>query len=1236
MGLKTISCVLFFLIWGASIFESQNVPCDFNPMCLCWVQDDSDFTKMDINCLGVPFARFPDVSVSYIAQLDVVGSGIQILDNDALASSTSVEALGLMSSQLMSISDKALHGLTDSLRSLDLSYNALEEVPFKALYNLKKLNWLNMHSNHLTSLDGDWGLVKNTLVSAFFGDNSIKELPLCFGDFEFLVWLNLDNNNLEEISESSLPPNIHTISLNNNLLKSFPASVRILKELSFLYLGGNDMKTLELPYFQSSNLELIDVSENSIEMIKFMGYPNRTLFIKDFNLSNNKLQYLPADIFQYMEVKRIYLSSNGIHTINEYAFRGLEESLEYLNLEDNDINQVPEAVVILKRLSYLYIADNDIRLVRNDSFVEFSENLKALSLQTNHLTTIPVSGLVKCSNVLHLNLGYNKIASVEPGSFDWAENLEILLLRNNIVSKLEAEAFKGATKLKELSLSFNHLTELEDDTFLGIGETLEILELSFAFATDVFPQKALRPLVNLMWLVLDNNNFHTIDPTSFYSLRLLRYVNLESNRLHYLPEMIFLSDVHPELRDIKLGYNFIEAIPDVTFHNFTELRSIDLSGNRIRHVTANSVEDCPKLLTISLAYNRISKIDKYSFCGLRSLRFLHLEFNRLTSLDFDSIFESGDFEFALNASYNSISTIHSVFLVDNLTRLDLGFNNFTHLTADVFKNMPNLKSLDVRNNFITTLDSGVFSLKQLESLNLRENRLEILRKQSFYGLESLQELDLSRNEIFQLSTEQFRYLKRLRVLNLSHNKIRSLSRDVFEATRLEILDMSNNKFTVVPSPSFLEVGYTLRHLNLADNFIDHLDSMVFPISQLTWLNLSKNRITILPDNSFVSLGKLLTLNMSQNSLQANFKELFHYLPDLRQLYLANCGLRKVPVLPLPTLSTLDLSLNHIKSVSDKDFESLGSLKSLLMVNNSLTSISRIRLGLLRELDVSGNPIEELTRETFLGLARLEKLNLKNLNKTRRVEKDCLRSLKYLKHLRVQSWPDVAEFHLRHVLQGLPLKTVEIQMMEHYLKDQIYNTFTKQLRELTITGYNLEMISPDAFSSIEGGDLILRIKDTSVRRLQSDIFLSLTKHLSQLTLDLRNNHINELSPSVIYGNLSWEAVGTNMVAGGLQVSGNPLECDCEIAWLSLWLRRWLRESRQIHTASQSDARQLRTIAGRAVCTETTPSSSSDKVLLTLGIPHTACQASALSSGNYERMARTWLTIVEFFILILIAN
>ena len=1219
--LKCICIKIILVLCTLGTIKCYNVPCSFNTMCMCWVQDDQDFTKMDISCMGTPFARFPDLSENYVAQLDVVGSGMQALDNDALPSSVGVEALGLMSNQLASIGDKSFSGIADSLRSLDLSYNSLEDVPFKAFRDLRKLNWLNMHSNHLTSLDGDWGHMKETLTNGFFGDNSIIDIPKLFSTFGSLVWLNLDNNNIEELSEDSLPPNIHTLSLNNNLLKFFPSSLKTLKDLTWLYLRGNDFKSLELPDFKSLNLELVDVSENCIEWIRASSLTNRTLRIRDFNLDNNKLSSLTTGTFDRLDIKRIHLSSNSIKHVDNDAFRELEDTLEYLNLENNELPSVPGAVSRLKKLSYLYLANNDIRNISGDTFQEFAENLRALSLATNNLDAIPVAALSGCQRLLHLNLGYNKISHVQSGDFEWAEDLEILLLRNNILTKLKRETFKGASKLKDLSLSFNHLTELDDDCFIGIEESLNILELSFAFATDVFPQRALKPLSNLLWLVLDNNNFQSIEATAFYSFQQLRYINLESNRLHYLPERIFLSSVHAELRDVKLGYNFLEVIPEFSFHNLTELRSLDLTGNRIKVLSSGSIMDCPKLLTISLAYNRIFKLERVTFYGLPSLRFLHLEFNKLTTLDLDAISEIGGPDFALNVSYNAISLINSGGSINNLTRLDLSFNNISHLPADTFYDMPDLKSLNLRSNFITVLESGTFGLSHLETLNLQDNKIENLRKQSFHGLESLQQLDLNENQISQLSVKQFRNLKNLRLLNLSSNKIRSLPKDVFEGTKLEILDLSHNKFTVVPSPSFLEVGYTLRNLNLADNFVDHLDSTAFPTSQLVSLNLAHNRLTILPDNSFVSLGKLLSLNVSQNILQANFKELFHYLPDLRRLYVASCGLRDIPLLPLTNLNILDLSLNHIDTTSDKQFQYLKDLRILMLVNNTLSFMPNVKLNLLREFDISGNPIQELTKESFTGYPRLEKLNLKNLNKTKSVDRDCLRVLKYLKHLRIQTWPEADGFHLRHLLTGLPLRTVEIQITEHLLKHQIQNAFTKQLRELTISGSDLEVISSEAFSTIEGGELILRIKNTQVRRLQSDIFLPLTKRLSQLTLDLRNNHINELSPSVIYGNLSWESVGTNMVAGGLQVSGNPLECDCEIAWLSLWLRRWLRESRQIHTASQSDARQLRTIAGRAVCTETTPSYSSDKVLLTLGTPHTACQASALSSGNYEKLATT---------------
>jgi len=53
--------MLLFLLWCSGVIESYSiVPCKFNTMCMCWVQDDDDdYTKIDISCMGVPFARFP-------------------------------------------------------------------------------------------------------------------------------------------------------------------------------------------------------------------------------------------------------------------------------------------------------------------------------------------------------------------------------------------------------------------------------------------------------------------------------------------------------------------------------------------------------------------------------------------------------------------------------------------------------------------------------------------------------------------------------------------------------------------------------------------------------------------------------------------------------------------------------------------------------------------------------------------------------------------------------------------------------------------------------------------------------------------------------------------------------------------------------------------------------------------------------------------------------------------------
>lgn len=45
--------------------------------------------------------------MNYVAQLNVVGSGLQAIDNDALSSLVGVEALGLMSNRLSDIGEKS-------------------------------------------------------------------------------------------------------------------------------------------------------------------------------------------------------------------------------------------------------------------------------------------------------------------------------------------------------------------------------------------------------------------------------------------------------------------------------------------------------------------------------------------------------------------------------------------------------------------------------------------------------------------------------------------------------------------------------------------------------------------------------------------------------------------------------------------------------------------------------------------------------------------------------------------------------------------------------------------------------------------------------------------------------------------------------------------------------------------------------------------------------------------------
>ena len=83
------------------------------------------------------------------------------------------------------------------------------------------------------------------------------------------------------------------------------------------------------------------------------------------------------------------------------------------------------------------------------------------------------------------------------------------------------------------------IVDMNADSFIDVLGTLQILEVSFGFYQEFFPEHVFKSLTSLQWIALDNNNFRSIAETALYSFGELTYFNMDSNRLSFLPKTLF-------------------------------------------------------------------------------------------------------------------------------------------------------------------------------------------------------------------------------------------------------------------------------------------------------------------------------------------------------------------------------------------------------------------------------------------------------------------------------------------------------------------------------------------------------------------------------------------------------------------------------------------------------------------------------------------------------------------------
>lgn len=314
--------------------------------------------------------------------------------------------------------------------------------------------------------------------------------------------------------------------------------------------------------------------------------------------------------------------------------------------------------------------------------------------------------------------------------------------------------------------------------------------------------------------------------------------------------------------------------------------------------------------------------------------------------------------------------------------LNLSSNNIRELPESVFGE-PELdpdekywecepvQKIDLSFNQLVSIPSniGLMGLNLL-TLIIRSNELTSLPIELF-DCSKLRVLDVSSNKLSFLG-DGFNKMIELRELQLNDNQLKSLPESLQYCTSLAVLNVSDNNLTALPGFICDGTGNRFKSINASNNCISSLSTASFQHQE------QGSRGYSMVSEVVVSMPFLESFDLQKNQLGQNAAALvFSHCPAISYINLSENKLSTCPVISdCPRLSRLHLSNNRISSF-DTGASGRGScsynglfspssslsasLVELHVNNNSLTAIpdDMVRCLSLKVLDISNNNIGDL-------------------------------------------------------------------------------------------------------------------------------------------------------------------------------------------------------------------------------------------------------------------------------------
>ncbi|XP_071918986.1 LRR receptor-like serine/threonine-protein kinase EFR [Coffea arabica] len=478
-----------------------------------------------------------------------------------------------------------------------------------------------------------------------------------------------------------------------------------------------------------------------------------------------------------------------------------------------------------------------------------------------------------------LNLSNNALGGKIPANLGYcSELITINLAGNNLEGKIPMDELSNLKKLENFNIYSNNLTGEIPSSIGNLSSSLIGLSLGFNNLEGNLP-KEMGLLKKVAVLIVGGNKLSGIIPASIFNSSAITVISVGGNSFHgNLPTNIGLT--LPKLKRLYVGGNKFFGNFPTSITNASGLELIAIPSNEFKGQIPTNLGD------------------------LTNLRFLNLERNLFGSNS------TGDLDF-----------IASLTNCSDLSVFSLSGNNFGGNIPKVMANLSHqLTELYMGGNQLSgTIPEGFGHLVNLYILTLEANSLFGLIPRDFGKLQNLQLLSLAQNELSGQIVPTLCNATVLYRLELSTNQFEGgniFDNVLMNCQNLQYLDISQNKFTGIISPQFLQTHSSLMYMKMGENsFSGSLPSEIGKLIHLVDFNVSHNQLAGDIPISLADCSNLANLSMQANFFQGTIPPNLAALKSIQQIDLSSNNLTgPIPreLEKLQFLRYLNLSYNDIE------------------------------------------------------------------------------------------------------------------------------------------------------------------------------------------------------------------------------------------------------------------------------------------------------------------------------------